>query len=95
MELCGDVVQSLSEYLGLEDLQAQCDFPNEVNRLNFQILFFFHAQVFQISRLESLLEKADELQSVRQRLSAELADNSGLIRTLVVRAEDARLMMDM
>jgi hypothetical protein len=31
----------------------------------------------------------------RQRLSAELADNSGLIRTLVVRAEDARLMMDM
>ncbi len=49
----------------------------------------------QISRLESLLEKADELQSVRQRLSAELADNSGLIRTLVVRAEDARLMMDM
>ncbi len=31
MELCGDVVQSLSEYLGLEDLQSECDFPQEVS----------------------------------------------------------------
>jgi len=91
MDLCGDVVQSLAEYLGLEDLASECDFPKEMEEL------------------ETLLGKADELQSVRydtcagsrplntnrQRLSAELADNSGLIRTLVVRAEDARLMMDM
>ena len=32
---------------------------------------------------------------MRQRLSAEMADNSGLIRTFIVRAEDSRLMMDM
>ena len=44
---------------------------------------------------ESLLSKADGLQTVRQRLSAEMADNSGLIRTFIVRAEDSRLMMDM
>ncbi len=77
MDLCGDVVQSLAEYLGLEELECECDFPDEFNRL------------------ESLLQQADELQSVRQRLSAEMADHSGMIRTLVVRAEDSRLMMDM
>jgi Bardet-Biedl syndrome 2 protein len=47
MELCGDVVQSLAEYLGLEDLSSECDFPNELNKL------------------EQLLGRADELQSVR------------------------------
>ncbi|GFT23661.1 hypothetical protein NPIL_413241, partial [Nephila pilipes] len=36
----------------------------------------------------------NEYQSVRQQLSADMADNSGLIRNLVVRAEDARLMRD-
>ena len=46
------------------------------------------------SQLETLLSTADELQSVRQRLSAEMADHSSLIRSLIVRAEDSRLMMD-
>ncbi len=78
MDLCGDIIQSLAEYLSsLNDLPSTCDFPQE------------------LSTLETLLSKADELQSVRQRLSAEMADHSGLIRTLVVRAEDSRLMMDM
>ncbi len=35
MELCGDVIQSLSEYLGLEDLQAECNFPEEVMKLKY------------------------------------------------------------
>jgi len=76
MDLCGDLVQALAEYLGLDDLGSTCDFPEEC------------------SKLEELLVSADELQSVRQRLSAEMADNSGVIRTLIVRAEDSRLMMD-
>ncbi|GFR02125.1 bardet-Biedl syndrome 2 protein homolog [Trichonephila clavata] len=42
----------------------------------------------------NLLTKVNEYQSVRQQLSADMADNSGLIRNLVVRAEDARLMRD-
>ena len=49
----------------------------------------------EINKLEGLLSKAEELQSVRQRLSAEMADHSGMIKTLVIRAEDSRLMMDM
>ena len=39
----------------------------------------------QISSLEALLSGAEELQSVRARLSADMADHSGLIRSLVVR----------
>lgn len=77
MDLCGDIVQALAEYLGVEDLQSTCDFPEEM------------------SRIEQLLVKADELQSVRQRLSSEMADQSGLIRTLIVRGEDSRLLNDM
>lgn len=77
MDLCGDIVQALAEYLGVDDLASSCDFPPE------------------IGKIEQLLVKADELQSVRQRLSSEMADQSGLIRTLIVRTEDSRLMMDM
>ncbi len=39
--------------------------------------------------------QVDEYHSAGQRLTAEMADHSNLIRSLVVRAEDARLMGDM
>lgn len=39
--------------------------------------------------------QVDEYHSVHQKLSADMADNSNLIRSLLVRAEDARLMRDM
>uniref|UniRef100_A0A8P0PJX4 BBSome complex member BBS2 n=1 Tax=Canis lupus familiaris TaxID=9615 RepID=A0A8P0PJX4_CANLF len=45
--------------------------------------------------LRKVLIKVDEYHSVHQKLSAEMADNSNLIRSLLVRAEDARLMRDM
>uniref|UniRef100_A0A452T0M3 Bardet-Biedl syndrome 2 protein homolog n=1 Tax=Ursus maritimus TaxID=29073 RepID=A0A452T0M3_URSMA len=45
--------------------------------------------------LRKVLVKVDESHSVHQKLSAEMADNSNLIRSLLVRAEDARLMRDM
>ena len=40
-------------------------------------------------------DQVDEYHSVRQKLTSEMADHSNLIRSLVVRAEDARLMGDM
>ena len=49
----------------------------------------------EISSLERMLSSAEELQSVRQRLSADMADHSGVIRSLVVRSEDSRIMGDM
>uniref|UniRef100_A0A9L0JHI5 Bardet-Biedl syndrome 2 protein homolog n=1 Tax=Equus asinus TaxID=9793 RepID=A0A9L0JHI5_EQUAS len=45
--------------------------------------------------LRKVLVKVDEYHSVHQKLSADMADNSNLIRSLLVRAEDARLMRDM
>nr|XP_044998018.1 Bardet-Biedl syndrome 2 protein isoform X2 [Jaculus jaculus] len=45
--------------------------------------------------LRKVLAKVDEYHTVHQKLSADMADNSNLIRSLLVRAEDARLMRDM
>ncbi|KAL4683036.1 hypothetical protein H8957_006313 [Semnopithecus entellus] len=45
--------------------------------------------------LRKVLVKVDEYHSVHQKLSADMADHSNLIRSLLVRAEDARLMRDM
>ena len=39
--------------------------------------------------------KIDELHTARQKLSAEMADNSNGIKNMIVRAEDARLMKNM
>ncbi|XP_077978024.1 BBSome complex member BBS2-like isoform X2 [Glandiceps talaboti] len=48
-----------------------------------------------MEELKNVLVKVDEYHAVRQKLTAEMADHSNLIRSLVVRAEDARLMGDM
>jgi Bardet-Biedl syndrome 2 protein len=77
MDLCGDIIQNLAEYLALDDLSSVCHFPNEIDKM------------------ETMMQMIEELQTVRQRLSAEMADQSGIIRTLVVRAEDSRLVNDM
>jgi len=39
--------------------------------------------------------QVDEYHTVRQRLTADMADHSNLIKSMVVRAEDARLMDDL
>ncbi|KAJ8298785.1 hypothetical protein KUTeg_022845 [Tegillarca granosa] len=49
----------------------------------------------EMDKLKQILLKVDEYHSVRQKLTAEMADHSNLIRSMVVRAEDARLMGDM
>lgn len=48
-----------------------------------------------MEELKGILVKVDDFHEVRQKLTAEMADHSNLIRSLVVRAEDARLMGDM
>ncbi|PNF42357.1 hypothetical protein B7P43_G03680 [Cryptotermes secundus] len=64
---------------------------------------FLNLQELQVSanfpeeqeKIGELLQKVSALQDVRLRLGAEMADHSGLIRSLVVRAEDARHLDDM
>lgn len=41
------------------------------------------------------LDQVDEHHSVNQRLTADMADHSNLIRVMLVQAEDARLLGDM
>jgi len=77
MDLVGDIVQNLSSFLGLQDLQSLAEFPDHMEEL------------------KAILVKVDELHAVRERLTAEMADHSNLIRSLVVRSEDARLLGDM
>eukprot|EP00731_Ephydatia_muelleri_P025424 Em0017g507a len=48
----------------------------------------------QMEDLRGILAKVGGYQSARQRLSAEMADNSGIIKNLIIRAEDARMMND-
>lgn len=48
----------------------------------------------EMTRLRDILGKVDEYHASRQKLTAEMADHSNLIRSLIVRAEDARLMGD-
>ncbi|CAK9033061.1 Bardet-Biedl syndrome 2 protein [Durusdinium trenchii] len=47
-----------------------------------------------LRRLEGLMEQVTEMNSIRQRLSAEMADESNYIKSLVVKAEDARILGD-
>ncbi|PAA51154.1 hypothetical protein BOX15_Mlig011015g1, partial [Macrostomum lignano] len=44
--------------------------------------------------LKSLVDRISEFEAQRQRLSGDMADSSNLVRGLVVRAEDARLLGD-
>ncbi|XP_004913585.1 Bardet-Biedl syndrome 2 protein isoform X2 [Xenopus tropicalis] len=46
-------------------------------------------------QLRKVLVQVDESHSVHQKLTADMADQSNLIRSMLVQAEDARLMRDM
>ncbi|ESO97302.1 hypothetical protein LOTGIDRAFT_214128 [Lottia gigantea] len=77
MDLAGDIIQSVANFLKIEDLQSLVEYPTEMETL------------------EKVLVKVDDYHSVRQKLTAEMADHSNLIRSMVVRAEDSRIMGDM
>ncbi|XP_075252346.1 BBSome complex member BBS2-like isoform X2 [Convolutriloba macropyga] len=77
IELAGDLVQSLFEFIAVSgDVQCEAHFPH--------VLY----------NLKHLVQQVDDLYEARSRLSAEVADNSTLIRSMVVKAEDARLLGD-
>lgn len=49
---------------------------------------------FEEEKICKLLEQVNELQEVKIRLNAEMADYSGLIPKYLLRAEDSRLLRD-
>lgn len=46
----------------------------------------------EMERLKTLVEQIEDIQNVRQHLMAEVADSANLVRSLVVQAENARLI---
>ena len=48
-----------------------------------------------IKALDEILSKVEEFNSVREKVSAEMADHSNLIRSLLIRSEDCRLLGNM
>ena len=63
-----------------------------LNIIDLQVACDFPAE---LENLSQILIKIDQFNSVRQQLSSQMADHSNIIRSLVVRSEDARLMDDM
>jgi len=77
MDLAGEIIHGLATFLNLEKLEADVNFPDEIELLS------------------NLLDKIEEFNSSHQEMTADIAENANMVRNLVVRAEDARLMGDM
>ncbi|KAJ4460589.1 putative Bardet-Biedl syndrome 2 protein [Paratrimastix pyriformis] len=77
MELAGDLVQDLCQFLQRAELDSLADFPTEMERF------------------QKVLQKVLEFNALRLKLTADMADGSNLVKALVVKAEDARLLGNM
>ena len=77
MDICGDIIQDVAEFLGVKEVACVAEFPLEF-------------AVFQ-----GVLQKVDEYNTARMKLSAEMADSTQLVKALVIKAEDARILNDM
>merc|ERR1719231_1360168 len=49
----------------------------------------------EMEKFKSVLMKVDEYNAVRLKLTAEMADSSQLVKALIVKAEDYRMLSDM
>jgi len=65
-----------------------------LDHLNFSNLNSIADFPNEVENLKKLILQVEEIQNVRQQLGTNIAENSSDIRTLVVRAEDARLLAD-
>ncbi|KAG5341289.1 BBS2 protein, partial [Acromyrmex charruanus] len=72
--LAGDIIQSLTMYLGVRELTSEATFPAEEKRI-----------------LDAL-ERVKGLKEVDARLQAEAAGGATLLKSIVIRLEDARIL---
>uniref|UniRef100_H2YY40 Bardet-Biedl syndrome 2 protein homolog n=1 Tax=Ciona savignyi TaxID=51511 RepID=H2YY40_CIOSA len=100
IDLAGDLIQSLASFLRLDHLQVTAHFPLHLDKLNSIMSTVGFEQITDLWVLEGRCcqlhfpAQVNGLQSVTQKLAAEMTDHSNLIRSLVIRAEDARLQGD-
>lgn len=50
---------------------------------------------YEMSEFRQVLMRVDEHNAIRLKLTAEMADSSNVVKTLVIKAEDARILGDM
>jgi len=77
IDVAGEMVQDLCQYLQVNELESTANFPDEMEKF------------------KSVLLKVDEYNAVRLKLTAEMADSSNLVKALIVKAEDYRMLSDM
>merc|ERR1740138_1664408 len=77
IEVAGEMVQDLTSYLQVTELETTGNFPDEMEKF------------------KTVLLRVDEFNAVRLRLTAEMADSSNLVKALIVKAEDYRMLSDM
>ncbi|XP_031838360.1 BBSome complex member BBS2 [Nomia melanderi] len=70
----GDIIQSLSLYLGLRELSSEVSFPDEEKKL------------------VDALERVKDLKEIDARLQAEAASDTTLLKNIIIRLEDARIL---
>ncbi|XP_054004595.1 Bardet-Biedl syndrome 2 protein homolog [Hylaeus anthracinus] len=70
----GDVIQSLSMYLGIRELSSEVTFPEEEKKM-----------------LDAL-ERVKDLKEIDIRLQAEAASETTLLKSIIIRLEDARIL---
>eukprot|EP00727_Mastigamoeba_balamuthi_P010083 m51a1_g5698 putative bardet-biedl syndrome 2 protein homolog (629) ;mRNA; f:1021607-1024075 len=77
MELAGDIIQDLCEFLKITELESTASFPEEMETF------------------KQVVTNVTEFNAARLKLTAEMADCSNLVKTLLIKAEDCRLLGDM
>ena len=105
MDLAGDVVQSLCNFLNISDMEVEyyttkniyC-FAQYASALKCKTTIFLQAEADfpeDIAQLDMLIRSVDEYQESNDRLGADIADQSGVVKSMLIRAEDARLIGNM
>jgi len=77
MDVAGDILQDLTTFLNITELESVIDFTAE------------------FEEFKRVLLKVDEFNATRLKLTAEMADSSQLLKALVIKAEDARILSNM
>lgn len=75
LQLACDIVQDLTQYLGVVDLQSRAHFPIEFG-----------------TKLNQMFTQIEQFQSIRKKLSIDIASNTAIIKNLIVTSEDSRLL---
>ena len=77
MDLAGILINDLANFLHVQELETQGEFPLEVERI------------------KTLLSEAEQFNTLRSQLNANIAEVANNVKVSIVKAEDSRVLRDM